>query len=415
MEFSLNPTTNYVSSLTLTPSSGTVSPTTIYVRLRGFYFYSPSGLTIQISSIGASSLTQTVSTAYVVPSPQVVTTTPGSRVGTGTVTLSVTVSTNCTADWYAQSSGGTALATSTLSFTTPSITATTTYYVEARDTSGNNCGVTPTRTAVVATITPPPVPAPLIGTLGTSAVFWGTLSQSAGTYYYYNANGVKSLRNTPNYIGFYPPYPSTTDNYWVFDGTTQNPSWDTNLENSPPNNLNYALMFYGTLPPVFSSNLYHIWSRESNTIGWDIIWEPTTPNRFTFRTQGNSDLYINYPRVDSSMRLFTFNYSQYDTNVTKIELYVNSTKINEVIGSNNHMKFDKSNTVSNLRFAKGSSNDAFPYIGYVSNVLMYNTTLTQAQITSIYQYFSGNTPTSTSTNTGGSTNSTGTGTFFTLY
>ncbi|HEX6914216.1 MAG TPA: right-handed parallel beta-helix repeat-containing protein, partial [Chitinophagaceae bacterium] len=62
--------------------------------------------------------------------PQVTGSTPGSRCGTGTVTLAATGSAGTTLEWFAAASGGTALGTGT-SFTTPSISSTTTYYVAA--------------------------------------------------------------------------------------------------------------------------------------------------------------------------------------------------------------------------------------------------------------------------------------------
>jgi hypothetical protein len=63
-----------------------------------------------------------------VNNPQVLTTTPGTHCGPGTVTLSATAATG-TLDWFAAASGGSALATGT-SFMTPVINGTTTYYVE---------------------------------------------------------------------------------------------------------------------------------------------------------------------------------------------------------------------------------------------------------------------------------------------
>ncbi|TNE53929.1 MAG: T9SS type A sorting domain-containing protein, partial [Bacteroidetes bacterium] len=65
--------------------------------------------------------------------------------GTGTVTLGATASSG-TISWYAAAAGGTSLGSGT-SFSTPIISATTTYYVEATD-GACNTG----RTAVVATI-----------------------------------------------------------------------------------------------------------------------------------------------------------------------------------------------------------------------------------------------------------------------
>ncbi|MFI5151282.1 MAG: LamG-like jellyroll fold domain-containing protein, partial [Bacteroidia bacterium] len=83
--------------------------------------------------------------------PLITATTPGSHCGTGTVTLGAT-STATTIRWYSTATGGTSLGTGA-SFTTPSISTTTTYYVEA-----NNGGcLSSARTAVVATINPVPI------------------------------------------------------------------------------------------------------------------------------------------------------------------------------------------------------------------------------------------------------------------
>lgn len=78
-----------------------------------------------------------------------------SRCGTGTVVLSATPVAGATIDWYDVPTGGVVLAggTATNSFTTPSISSTTTYYAESRNTSGC-AGVSATRTAVIATVNP---------------------------------------------------------------------------------------------------------------------------------------------------------------------------------------------------------------------------------------------------------------------
>ncbi len=65
-----------------------------------------------------------------VNNPAVLTTVPGSRCGTGTVGLQATGTAGTTLYWYAAATGGLALGTGT-SFTTPSISATTSYYVSA--------------------------------------------------------------------------------------------------------------------------------------------------------------------------------------------------------------------------------------------------------------------------------------------
>jgi hypothetical protein len=61
--------------------------------------------------------------------------TPAGRCGTGTVTLGATANAGSTINWYAAVTGGTVLGTGT-SFTTPSISATTTYYAEASTVGG---------------------------------------------------------------------------------------------------------------------------------------------------------------------------------------------------------------------------------------------------------------------------------------
>lgn len=81
--------------------------------------------------------------------PTITGTTPGSRCGTGIVTLGATASAG-TLNWYANSSGGSSLGTGT-SFNTPSISSTTTYYVDATDATCVSA-----RTAVVATVNTSP-------------------------------------------------------------------------------------------------------------------------------------------------------------------------------------------------------------------------------------------------------------------
>lgn len=84
--------------------------------------------------------------------PSVTSTTAAAICGVGTVTLSATASSGAaTLNWYSTSSGGTLLGTGT-SFTTPSISSNTTYYVEAANTGCSSL----TRIAVTATINSTP-------------------------------------------------------------------------------------------------------------------------------------------------------------------------------------------------------------------------------------------------------------------
>jgi len=78
--------------------------------------------------------------------------TDGSRCSTGTVNLSASVAGGETVDWYDAASAGTLLSGSSTSYTTPSISSTTVYYAEARNTT-TGC-VSATRTAVTATVYP---------------------------------------------------------------------------------------------------------------------------------------------------------------------------------------------------------------------------------------------------------------------
>jgi gliding motility-associated-like protein len=122
-------------------------------------------------------------TATVTPTPQAPTA-PGTSVCYGsTASLSVTSATaGLQIDWYSVPSGGTPLISSP-DFTTPPLTATTTYYVQA---SANGC--ISSRTAVTVTVNSQQQ-APTAGGAticsGTSATL--TASGSGGTYNWYNS------------------------------------------------------------------------------------------------------------------------------------------------------------------------------------------------------------------------------------
>lgn len=66
----------------------------------------------------------------VVNNPQILTTTPGTRCGIGTLTLEATANSGANVSWYNTPAGGTPLANGTI-FTTPVISTTTDYYVAA--------------------------------------------------------------------------------------------------------------------------------------------------------------------------------------------------------------------------------------------------------------------------------------------
>jgi hypothetical protein len=139
--------------------------------------------------------------------PTITGTTPGSRCGTGTVVLGATASAG-TLNWYAASTGGSSLGTGT-SFTTPSISTTTSYFVDA-----TNAGCTSARTSVTATVTATPS---VTGTTpgsrcGTGTVVLGATA-SAGTLNWYAASTGGSSLGTGT--SFTTPSISTTTSYFV--------------------------------------------------------------------------------------------------------------------------------------------------------------------------------------------------------
>jgi hypothetical protein len=111
-----------------------------------------------LNTSGCSSPARTAVTVTVNPIPIITSTTPGSVCGSGTVTLTATSSAGII-NWYSNASTGVIIGTGA-SFTTPIITISTTYYVDA---SENSCKTT-TRTAVKATVNAVPT-APAVGTI----------------------------------------------------------------------------------------------------------------------------------------------------------------------------------------------------------------------------------------------------------
>lgn len=95
--------------------------------------------------------------------PTITGTTSAARCGSGTLNLGASAS-DGTINWYAAATGGSSLGTG-VSFTTPSISTTTTYYVDANI---NGC-ISATRSAVIATINLP--------TPSTPGIITGTTTQ----------------------------------------------------------------------------------------------------------------------------------------------------------------------------------------------------------------------------------------------
>jgi hypothetical protein len=155
---------------------------------------------------GCVSLARTPVVAVIKSFPTVTSTTPATRCGTGTVTLTATLSDEGGINWYTATSGGSPVGTN--SFTTPSITVTTTYYAEA---VANGCSSV-SRTPVLATIKPiPTITAPNVsrcgpGTVALTATSDGTMSWFAA------ATGGSALTSGGN---FTTPSLTATTPYFI--------------------------------------------------------------------------------------------------------------------------------------------------------------------------------------------------------
>jgi PKD repeat protein len=162
---------------------------------------------VEASNGTCTSTSRTAVIATINSLPTVLTTTPASRCDAGTVTLSATASAG-TLNWFAASTGGTALGTGT-SFTTPSISITTNYYVEA-----TNGTCTSVRTLVIATVNQTPS---ITATVPSSVCNTGTVtlgaSTNAGTLNWYTvASGGSPVGTGTSYT---TPSLNTTTTYYV--------------------------------------------------------------------------------------------------------------------------------------------------------------------------------------------------------
>lgn len=127
--------------------------------------------------------------ATIITTPPTLTTTPGSRCDTGsvTVTANFTGGTNVGAsiNWYATATGGSPIGTGTV-FVTPAISSTTTFYAE-----GINCnGISATRTPVIATVVNTPSIINTISNVGckNSNVVLSATSTSGSSLKWYTAD-----------------------------------------------------------------------------------------------------------------------------------------------------------------------------------------------------------------------------------
>ena len=163
---------------------------------------------VEAENNGCISLIRTAITATVYEVPVITSTTPASKCGTGSVQLQVTSNVG-TISWFENSVGGTALATGG-TFNTPSLTTSTTYYVEV---SNGTC--TSARTPVTASIF---TAVNLLSTTPASRCDAGTLTLSAtteifGTLNWYDMPSGGTLLGTG--LSFTTPSISTSTTYYV--------------------------------------------------------------------------------------------------------------------------------------------------------------------------------------------------------
>jgi hypothetical protein len=187
---------NLLSQGTLTYTTPALASTTIYY------------VAVRNVSTGCVSATRTAVTATV-NATGFTSTTGASRCGTGTVTLQAATAAG-TINWYSALTGGASLGAGT-SFTTPSIAATTTYYVQV---TNNGCTTNP-RVAVVATVNAIPTFSSTTGAsiCGGPSTLTLQAATAAGTINWYAAlTGGASLGTGTSYT---TPSIATTTTYYA--------------------------------------------------------------------------------------------------------------------------------------------------------------------------------------------------------
>jgi RHS repeat-associated protein len=165
--------------------------------------------------------TRVAVTATVNPIPSSPSSGGAARCGTGTLLINATAGANGnTVRWYDASSGGTLLTTS-LSYTTPSLSSTTNYWIS---TYNSTTGCEGSRTQITATINPIPA-SPSVSNSSRCGEGTVMLSGSSGadgtTLRWYNASSGGSLLATNT--SYTTPSLTSSTNYWVssYNATTQ--------------------------------------------------------------------------------------------------------------------------------------------------------------------------------------------------
>lgn len=145
------------------------------------------GLVSALNSLNIYYATRKVAT------PVITTTQPVTICSGGSATLQASASVNATIDWFTVPTGGTSVNTGS-SYTVGPLTATTTYYVQAKRVTGSVECVNNTRAQVTVIVNPvPDAPAVVSNAVsicaGQTAVLQVSNPQSGFTYNWYNASG----------------------------------------------------------------------------------------------------------------------------------------------------------------------------------------------------------------------------------
>ncbi|MDN3550333.1 gliding motility-associated C-terminal domain-containing protein [Mucilaginibacter aquaedulcis] len=153
---------------------------------------------------GSSTRTKVTATVTPTPSTPVLAAAPPICSGSFAVLSVSPVQQGVTYNWYTTSTGGTAVATNTANYTTPNLTANTTYYVEAVATTGGCTSAT--RGSVNVTVNPLPVAPTITATPNNGQIVSGgtatlTASSAAGTTinWYTSASGGTPIATTASF------------------------------------------------------------------------------------------------------------------------------------------------------------------------------------------------------------------------
>ncbi len=142
--------------VTWVPIAGEINPLVAGVAVSATTQYR----LFQTCSFGGVDSTSAVT--VVVNNPSIISTVPASRCGFGSVTLTANGSAGTQVSWYETATGGDPVATNTASFTTPNISATTTYYAQSF------------ATPVISTVGPVS-PSAVPGTIATGTISWDVI------------------------------------------------------------------------------------------------------------------------------------------------------------------------------------------------------------------------------------------------